>query len=301
VRATLFTDGGSRGNPGPAGIGVQLLDERGDVLGEIARGIGETTNNVAEYTALVTGLELALEKGVTDLVVHLDSKVVEDQLSGRMKISSERLVDLAGQARALMDRFGSAVVERVPRERNKAADKLANRAMNAAALGASDDPSPRPPRSSSEKRTATLHADGGARGNPGPAGIGVVLAEGGSVIGEIARGIGESTNNVAEYSALIAGLELALESGITDIDVRMDSELVVNQVQGAWKIKNDRLRSLAVTAQGLLNRFDSAKITHVPREQNAGADRLANQGMDAAALDSEQDAESPQQASFLDP
>ena len=300
MRATLYTDGGSRGNPGPAGIGVQLLDEKGEVLGEIARGIGETTNNVAEYTALVAGLELALDKSVTELTIHLDSKVVEDQLSGRMKISSERLVELAKDARALMGRFDSAAIERVPREQNKVADKLANRAMNAAALGSSGDAPPRAERDASERKRATLHADGGARGNPGPAGIGVVLADETGVIGEIAQGIGEATNNVAEYGALIAGLELALDNDVTDIDVRMDSELVVNQVQGTWKIKNDRLRSLAVKAQGLLNRFDSATITHVPREQNAGADRLANQGMDAAALDAEQDAESPQQASFLD-
>ena len=148
---------------------------------------------------------------------------------------------------------------------------------------------------------ATLHSDGGARGNPGPAGIGVVLTdENGDVIGEIARGIGETTNNVAEYSAVIAGLELALSRGVTDLSIAVDSELVVNQLQGSWKIKNERLRALAVKARALMNRFPSASIKHVPREQNAGADRLANQGMDAAALDLEQEAESPQQSSFLE-
>ena len=148
---------------------------------------------------------------------------------------------------------------------------------------------------------ARLHTDGGARGNPGPAGIGVLLTdESGDVIGEIARGIGETTNNVAEYSALIAGLELALERGVSDIEVAVDSELVVHQLRGEWKIKNERLRSLAVQARALLNRFSSASIGHVPREENAGADRLANQGMDAAALDLAQDDESPQQSTFLE-
>ncbi|MDQ4144840.1 MAG: ribonuclease HI family protein [Actinomycetota bacterium] len=301
MRATLHTDGGSRGNPGPAGIGVQLADEGGEVIGEIARGIGETTNNVAEYTALVTGLELALEKGVRDLVIRLDSTVVANQISGKMKVSSPRLRDLVEEARLLMGRFDSAVIERVPREQNKAADRLANQGMNSAALGAVQEPAIPARKPNSGGPAATLHADGGARGNPGPAGIGVVLTdEAGEVIGEIGRGIGETTNNVAEYSALIAGLELALERGVTDIDIAMDSELVVNQVQGSWKIKNDRLRSLAVTAQGLMNRFATASIRRVPREKNAGADRLANQGMDQAALDADQDAESPQQASFLD-
>lgn len=148
---------------------------------------------------------------------------------------------------------------------------------------------------------ASLYTDGGARGNPGPAGIGAILRdESGEVIGEIAEGIGNTTNNVAEYSALIAGLELALAKGVTEIDVFMDSALVISQLKGEWKIKNDRLRILAVKARGLLNRFEPHSLQHVPRELNSDADKLANQGMDAAMLDRELDAESPGQQSFLE-
>ena len=148
---------------------------------------------------------------------------------------------------------------------------------------------------------AMLHADGGARGNPGPAGIGVVVKdETGRVIGEIAEGIGDATNNVAEYRALIAGLELALELGITELDVFMDSELVVSQMEGRWKIKNDRLRVLAVRARSLLGRFEKHSIQHVRREMNSDADKLANQGMDAAMLDRDAEIESPGQQSFLE-
>jgi ribonuclease HI len=128
-----------------------------------------------------------------------------------------------------------------------------------------------------------LHTDGGARGNPGPAGIGVVLTADGEPAREVARSIGETTNNVAEYKALIAGLELALESDISEIEVFVDSELVVAQVKGLWKIKNDRLRALASKAQSLLNRFDDASITHVRRHLNARADELANEAMDQGA------------------
>lgn len=146
-----------------------------------------------------------------------------------------------------------------------------------------------------------LHTDGGARGNPGPAGIGAVLRDGsGEIIGEVAESIGSATNNVAEYSALIAGLELALQKGITDLDVFLDSQLLVSQLKGEWKIKNDRLRTLAVKARSLLNRFDKKTIQHVPREQNEDADRLANQGMDAAMLDWDAERESPGQQSFLE-
>jgi ribonuclease HI len=146
----------------------------------------------------------------------------------------------------------------------------------------------------------TIYTDGGARGNPGPAGIGVVLkGDNGEVIGEVAESIGVATNNVAEYKALIAGLELALAKGVTDIEIFMDSELVVSQIKGEWKIKKDTLRPLAVQARALMNKFDSFSIAHVRREANADADKLANQGMDAAMLDAELDSEDPGQTSFF--
>ena len=148
---------------------------------------------------------------------------------------------------------------------------------------------------------AKLHTDGGARGNPGPAGIGVVLMdEAGDVFAEVGEGIGATTNNVAEYTALITGPQMALDAGVTEIEVYVDSQLVVSQVKGEWKIKQEHLRPLAVKARSLLNRFANGTIEHVPRELNADADRLANQGMDAAMLDAELDAESPDQGSLLE-
>ena len=131
---------------------------------------------------------------------------------------------------------------------------------------------------------ATLHTDGGARGNPGPAGIGAVLYdEDGGEIGHVSKSLDPTTNNVAEYKALIAGLELALEKGVTAIEVKCDSQLVVSQVTGEWKIKNDQLRSLAAKAERLLYKFERHSIDHVRREANARADELANEAMDAAA------------------
>jgi len=132
---------------------------------------------------------------------------------------------------------------------------------------------------------SVLYTDGGARGNPGPAGIGVVLEDGdGGIVAEMAEGIGHATNNVAEYRALIAGLELALERGCTELEVRIDSKLVAMQVQGRWKIKSDALRSLALRARSLLDRFGQVCISQVPRLENARADRLANVGMDSVSV-----------------
>lgn len=122
--------------------------------------------------------------------------------------------------------------------------------------------------------------------------------ERGEVVGEIAEGIGATTNNVAEYKALVAGLLLALHKGFSELDVFMDSELVVSQVTGEWKIKKDTLRQLAVEARALMNRFEKISIRHVRREENFDADKLANQGMDAAQLDVQLDQENPAQQSF---
>jgi ribonuclease HI len=146
---------------------------------------------------------------------------------------------------------------------------------------------------------ATLFTDGGARGNPGPSGIGAVLRDdAGEVVGEISQSIGHATNNIAEYKALIEGLTMAIDKGVTELDVFLDSELVVHQMRGEWKIKHANLRTLAIKAQGLMRRFDSISIAHVRREQNAEADALANQAMDAAALNGDEDPSNIQSSFF---
>lgn len=129
-----------------------------------------------------------------------------------------------------------------------------------------------------------VEADGGARGNPGPAGWGALVraAETGEVL--VARGeaIGTATNNVAEYRGLIAGLQAAAELGADSVEVRMDSKLVIEQMTGRWRIKHPGLRPLAAQAAALVRRFDSVAWQWVPRERNREADRLANEAMDAA-------------------
>ena len=128
-----------------------------------------------------------------------------------------------------------------------------------------------------------MYADGGARGNPGPAGSGAVLLdENGKVIAELMRFLGHATNNVAEYTALIIGLEEALRHNIDHLDVRMDSLLVVQQMKGVWKIKHPGLRPLALRAGELLAQFPKRTIEHVPREQNSLADALVNRAIDDA-------------------
>jgi ribonuclease HI len=132
---------------------------------------------------------------------------------------------------------------------------------------------------------AIVSCDGAARGNPGPAGIGVVIASpDGSVLAEIAEGIGETTNNVAEYTAAIRGLERARELGADEVLLRSDSQLLVNQLSGVYRVKSEHLRPLAKRVAALSASFpDGVRFEHVPRERNKEADRLANLGVDRAA------------------
>lgn len=129
-----------------------------------------------------------------------------------------------------------------------------------------------------------LHVDGGARGNPGPAAIGVVISDqAGRTVDELAERIGVATNNVAEYRALLRGLERAAELGAVEVEVVNDSELVAKQVTGIYKVKHPAMAPLHAEALASLARFDRWRIRSVPRAQNAGADALVNRALDAAA------------------
>ncbi|HVC06594.1 MAG TPA: ribonuclease HI family protein [Solirubrobacterales bacterium] len=128
----------------------------------------------------------------------------------------------------------------------------------------------------------TVNVDGGARGNPGPAAVGVVVRDaGGEVLEEVAERIGRATNNVAEYRALLVGIERAGALGASELELVGDSELIVRQVKGEYKVKDAGLRELHAQARRALEAFERWSIRHVRREQNADADRLVNQALDA--------------------
>jgi ribonuclease HI len=127
-----------------------------------------------------------------------------------------------------------------------------------------------------------LHVDGGARGNPGPAAIGVVVSGAdGEVLDEIAEPIGVATNNVAEYRAVLRGVQRASELGARELELVGDSELIARQLMGVYKVKHPAMRELHTQALAALREFDRWSIRTVPRDQNAGADALVNQALDA--------------------
>jgi ribonuclease HI len=131
----------------------------------------------------------------------------------------------------------------------------------------------------------TVHVDGGARGNPGPAAVAAVATDAeGTVIGERKEYIGEATNNVAEYRAVLLALDLARDLGARDVEVVNDSELVARQIGGEYKVKNAALRELFVeTMRRLREEFDSWKVRNVRREHNVRADELVNEALDEAS------------------
>ena len=129
---------------------------------------------------------------------------------------------------------------------------------------------------------ARLFTDGGARGNPGPAAYGFVLeAEDGTVLAAEGQAIGVATNNVAEYSGLVAGLRKALELHVPEVEVVSDSELLVKQMRGEYRVKNEALRALFVEASSLARSLKGVEYRHVKRAHNELADRLVNEALDA--------------------
>ena len=130
----IYVDGGSRGNPGPSGVGVVILDAGGKRLKEISKYIGETTNNIAEYNALLYGLEEALMLRIDEIIVNLDSELVAKQLTGDYRVKDSGLKPLFERAMNMLKSFKSFEIRHIEREKNKEADKLVNRAINLASL-----------------------------------------------------------------------------------------------------------------------------------------------------------------------
>lgn len=131
---SLYVDGAARGNPGPAGAGIVVLDEDGKKIRELYKYLGETTNNIAEYHALLYGLQEALILRADSVVVHLDSELISRQLKGEYRVKNEELKRLFEQALNMLSGFKQYTIKHIDREKNKEADRLANKAINLSAL-----------------------------------------------------------------------------------------------------------------------------------------------------------------------
>ncbi len=133
----------------------------------------------------------------------------------------------------------------------------------------------------SDNHWVTINIDGASRGNPGPASIGIVFYKKNETIKEVSESIGNHTNNFAEYAALIKALEISLENNYQNIDVRSDSQLVVNQINKKYKVKDADIKELFDKANSLIQKLSSFKIIFIPREENLKADKLANHALNS--------------------
>jgi ribonuclease HI len=190
--------------------------------------------------------------------------------AGGLKVRKQSEVERAARASAeeLDAAMNESKAEREEKRRQRAAAAERERAELVAKAVE------RPPRT-------RLYTDGAARGNPGPAGAGaVIVSPGGHVVAKIGKFLGESTNNVAEYTGLILGLKRARAMGIKELDVFSDSELLVKQLAGDYAVKADHLKPLYDEAQALLRGFPDVHVAHIPREENAAADEMSNRAID---------------------
>ena len=134
------------------------------------------------------------------------------------------------------------------------------------------------------QKSVSVYIDGAARGNPGPAGAGILLKEGDKIIKEAYKYLGDTTNNVAEYSAVISGLQEAIALGYKKVELKVDSELVAQQLRGDYRVKNSNIKPLFDKAIALINNLENVKIIKIDRSDNKEADKLANKAINLSGL-----------------
>ena len=296
--------GKTSGSTGSAGSGMVLYDDEGSELwwGNQSLG-GEITSNEADYITLVTGLKCARSLGVQRIVAQGSNDLVHRQMEGTYKVKKPSLKKHYEKAVSLRGEFGRFQIRRVEKSRNKRAAELAKEAMATKKLGdsvsrqegaeniatvlsASSSPNSDvlfDPSLISPGKTYILRFDGGSRGNPGTSGAGMVLydSEDGSELWSGYKYIGDRyTNNEAEYMGLVIGLQCARSLGVKSIVVQGDSQLILRQVEGKYKVKSQSLKYYYELVTCIRKEFTSFETSHIERCLNGRADELANKAMD---------------------
>jgi ribonuclease HI len=206
---------------------------------------------------------MSTEPSLDEVLRTIAAEVPLERAAAKLGIPAERVA-------ALLEEAASALQWRIPAKATRAVQPELPKVV--------------PPAPAVEPGTLTrvvVYSDGAARGNPGPAGAGaVVKSTDGAIVARLGKFLGVQTNNVAEYQGVLLGLTKALQLGAREVAVRADSLLVINQLKGEWKIKNEGLRPLYDDAKQLLRRFDRVVLQHVPREQNSDADEMSNRAID---------------------
>lgn len=282
----LMFDGGSRGNPGPAGCGFAIY-QHNEVIAQGAVYLGENTNNYAEYMGLILGLEKASLLKIKELCVKGDSQLVLSQMTGGNRVLADHLKLVHERACGVTRLFDKIAFVHVLRKFNKLADGLANTAMDDGRVGSGSPTASMLPKSlrcytdGQPRFRHTLMFQGISRQNR--SGYGFAILEHEEIIFQKGQYLGQYIQPYVAYTGLIHGLLKASTLGITDLCVKGESELIIKQMTGAFKVQSDEMKSLHARACEAMKSFDKVEFLQVDRDSTKGVNALAIAAMDRIA------------------
>ena len=271
-QAYVYIDGGSRGNPGPSAIGYIIKSSDKKVIAARAKYIGETTNNVAEYTALLFALKHASKLGVKNVLVRSDSKLVVKQLNGAWRIKNQRMIDLCSACRQAASDFKQFRIEHISRAQNTEADKKVRDALKAQKKKVESTSKCR------FKADGIIYVAGASKGSPGHAAAAyVIVTPDDKVIAIHARYLGKRPQNIPEYAAVYLAAKNARALGLDKIIVRTDNTLVAKQLCGEFKVKSEKLKKPYADCAKALSGFGKHAIQIISRKANKITHRMASE------------------------
>ena len=291
--AYIYVDGGSQGNPGPSAIAYIIKSpDQETTLAKKAKYIGETTNNVTEYTAILEALKHAHKLGIRKVLIRSDSELIVKQLKGLNKIKSPKLLPLFLACQSEIDEFAVFAIEHIPRAENTEADKMVRDAIKAhvrAGTSASK---------CSFKPDGIIYVAGGSKGSPGHAAAAYVivtpsfakasagepddlvrpsLGDGGKVVAIYARYLGKRLPNIPEYAAVYLSAKKAQSLGLSKVVIRSDNTLVARQLSGEFKVKSEKLKKPYAECVQALSDFEKYAIQSISRAANKITYRMVSE------------------------
>jgi len=275
--AYIYVDGGSRGNPGPAAVAyvVKSLDQE-TTLAKKARYIGETTSNVAEYTAILDALKQAHEQGIKKVLIRSDSELIVKQLKGLNKIRDPELLRLFHACQSEIDEFAVFGIEHVPRAENAEADKMVQDAIRAHKTTETIEPGAGG--QCRFKPEGTIYVAGSAKGSPGHAAAAyVIVTPDDKVAATHVRYLGKRLPDVPEYAAVYLSAKKALALGLKRVVIRSDNTLVAKQLSGEFKVKSEKLKTPYAECMQALRDLEDYAIQIVSRAANKTAHGMVSE------------------------
>lgn len=271
--ACIYVDGGSQGNPGPSAMAYIIKShDKKTVLAKKAKYIGETTNNVAEYTAILEAIKRAHKLGIGDVFIRSDSELIVKQLKGLNKIKSPKLLKLFLACQDEIDEFAVFRIEHVPRAENTEADKMVRDVLKTRKKKATSASK------CSFKPDGIIYVAGGSKGSPGHAAAAyVIVTPKDKVVAIYARYLGKRLPNIPEYAAVYLSAKKARSLGLSRILIRCDNTLVVKQLSGEFKVKSEKLKKPYAECVQALSGFEKHAIEIIARAANKTTYRMVSE------------------------